>query len=116
MTYWGKYGDLSAVEAAKASLIEIAETISVDYFYKIDSPGLPPSEWYDLMRLHRMVEGLQQVLWLNKVSEPYIWLPKLFDPKKHKILMVSKLKDELCKENQPKPIGAHIAPSMAKRG
>lgn len=79
MSFWGKFGDLPIAEAARLSLLDIAQHTNPQYLSKIDSPLNTKEEQYDLIRLVRMIEGLQMILWRNGEREPITWLPQFFD-------------------------------------
>lgn len=85
MSFHGRYGDLSTLEAAKAALIDIDKEIPDEDLVVIEKPIFLNSPIdYDLMRLQRTIEGLQMVIWLNGGFDPSIRLPRLFDHKNYK--------------------------------
>lgn len=83
MAFYGKYGHLSSVDAAIASLKDIAAEVSPEYLNRIDDHNLSSSEHYDLNRLYRVIEGCQMVIILNEGKMPDTGLPLLFDKKKY---------------------------------
>jgi len=90
MTFWGRYGHLSSVDAARESLIDIAENVDPKLFDKSEfDESFPVDQRYDLIRLKRTIYGLQRVIWLNGGTEPITWLPKIFDPKDERIRFYS---------------------------
>ena len=84
MSFWGKYGDLSAADAAKAALMEISQKFTENDLKKVHDGTLSAQERYDSGRLLRVIESLQQVIWLNGGFDPPTWLPKLFDFKNYR--------------------------------
>ena len=84
MHFWGRYGDLPTVEAARMSLQDIADNIKPEDLKDDYNPNATPEKRYDSIRLLRMIEGLQMVIWLNGGVPPVTWLPQLFDPKSYK--------------------------------
>ncbi|MDP4145600.1 MAG: hypothetical protein Q8936_14130 [Bacillota bacterium] len=79
MSYWGRYGHLSSVDAARESLLDIAEHVKPEELRDEFNQDLTITQRYDAMRLKRTIYGLQRVIWMNGGMEPITWLPKLFD-------------------------------------
>lgn len=88
MGFCDKYGSLSTVDTAKEALLDIDRELDDQTKAWLANPfdaNLPNVEKYKLIRLHKMIGGLQMVLWLNNAVDPPTKLPKVFDWSTHKM-------------------------------
>ena len=82
MAFFGRYGNLPTVEAARLTLQDIASEITPEFLTRLDNTSLPIPERYQVLQVIKQIEGCQRVIWLNRGVCPVNWLPILFDFKK----------------------------------
>lgn len=80
MSFHGDYGHLSAVDAARESLMDISSRISEKRLTELKSHLAGIKFDYDLNRLALTIEGLQMVIVRNAGLLPPSRLPMLYRP------------------------------------
>jgi len=82
MAFFGRYGNLPTVEAARLTLQDIAAAITPEFLTRIDDLSLSIPERYECLQVLKQIEGCQRVIWVNRGVYSLTWLPVLFDYKK----------------------------------
>lgn len=78
----GRYGNLSSIEAAKLSLLDIEKSLSADEWDYIKTERWDPMpEGYENLRLFYMIMGLQQVIIKNGGNLGFSKIPQKWFPK-----------------------------------
>jgi len=80
MSFYGDYGDLSTLEAAKSNLRDLEaefnfKTLNDAYDFKT-----PESKRYDIGRILKQIEGLQMIILRNGGNLNHSLLPLLYRP------------------------------------
>lgn len=80
MKFGDKYGNLSMVDAAKASLKEIESSMGEEEWAYVRSGEwrLPVGRDYELHRLYYQIMGLQQVILRNDQDLGFSTLPRIW--------------------------------------
>ena len=82
MAFHGRYGHLSAVEAAIESLKEIERYENISQLEQKANGDCRDKGWYEANRTLCIIEGLQMIILKNGKSLSFSKLPLYYKPKK----------------------------------